>query len=94
MGSDLLHGKIIYTLFQERTRVYYFNLGLTLGSARYIATGRSLTSMSSNFVDLYTKFARSVDPKHSRTRANAPHPPFVHGSHPARLPLPAVAALF
>jgi hypothetical protein len=39
--------------------VYYFNLGLTLGSARYIATGRSLTSMSSNFVDLFTKYARS-----------------------------------
>ena len=51
--------KILCTVFVERTRAYYLHQGLILGSARYIATGRSFTSMSSNFLQLYTLYARS-----------------------------------
>ena len=55
---QLLGMKFLFTLFQERTRAYYLNQGLTLGSARYIATGRGYT-MSSNFLMLYDRYARS-----------------------------------
>ena len=48
--------KILFTVFVERTRAYYLHQGLILGSARYIATGRSFTSMSSNFLQLYTLY--------------------------------------
>ena len=57
--GQLLSGKILFTLFQERTRVFYLNTGFTLGSARYVATGRSFVTMSSNFVLLYSLYARS-----------------------------------
>ena len=52
IGAQLLGFKFLFTIFQERTRAYYLHQGLTLGSARYIATGRGYT-MSSNFVKLF-----------------------------------------
>ena len=58
IGAQLLGFKFLFTIFQERTRAYYLHQGLTLGSAQYIATGRGYT-MSSNFVKLFSWYARS-----------------------------------
>ena len=58
IGAQLLGFKFLFTIFQERTRAYYLHQGLTLGSAQYIATGRGYT-MSSNFVNLFSLYARS-----------------------------------
>ena len=56
--QQLLGFKFLFTIFQERTRAFYLHQGLTLGSARYIATGRGYT-MSSNFLLLYDRYSRS-----------------------------------
>ena len=59
IGWQILTGKLFYTVFQERTRAYYMHNGLTLGSAKYVATGRTLVSMSSNFVLNFSLYTRS-----------------------------------
>ncbi|KAL1498898.1 hypothetical protein AB1Y20_013420 [Prymnesium parvum] len=50
--------KLLYTLFQERTRSFYYAQGLQ-GHASYIATGRSHLSMTSDFTTLFKLYARS-----------------------------------
>jgi hypothetical protein len=64
IGAQLLGFKFLFTIFQERTRAYYLHQGLTLGSARYIATGRGYM-MSSNFVlTLTLTLTLTTDPDH------------------------------
>ena len=58
LGTQLACGKIFYSLFLERTRVYYFSRGLSTGDATYIATGRSYSNMTVSFTALFRLYAR------------------------------------
>lgn len=51
--------RFIHAIFADRTRAYYFSRTLLVGSATYIATGRSLAAMTSNFTTLFKLYARS-----------------------------------
>ena len=51
--------KPIFMLFQSRTSMYHLVRGLRLGSASYVATGRSLDSSRSNFTTLFGQYCRS-----------------------------------
>jgi hypothetical protein len=57
--SQTFAGKPLFGLFSMRTNMHYLDLGLRLGQASYIATGRTYTTMISNFTTLYSMYARS-----------------------------------
>lgn len=46
-------------MFLERTRAFAFDQALQLGTAKYVATGRSFTGMTSNFTTMFKLYARS-----------------------------------
>ena len=51
--------KFLFGLFEMRTSMYYLDRGLRLGQAEYIATGRTYSTMNSNFTNLYSLYAHS-----------------------------------
>ena len=57
--SQFFSLKFLFGLFEMRTSMYYLDRGLRLGQAEYIATGRTYSTMNSNFTNLYSLYAHS-----------------------------------
>ncbi|KAL1503395.1 hypothetical protein AB1Y20_011446 [Prymnesium parvum] len=51
--------KPIFSIFQARTSMYYLESGLRTGQADYVATGRTLDTLTANFTTIFATFARS-----------------------------------
>ena len=56
---DVLQFKHLFTIFTERTRDFNFDRGVQYAAASYISTGRTFSSLTSNFVHLYHLYAAS-----------------------------------
>ncbi|KAL3933771.1 MAG: hypothetical protein SGPRY_000135 [Prymnesium sp.] len=57
--SQLLSLRFVHTMFSDRTRAYHFSRTLRIGSAEYIAAGRSFAGMTPSFTALFKQYARS-----------------------------------
>ncbi len=64
----------LYTFFLERSKCYAFDLSVSLGSAKYIATGRSAMALSSesNFTTVFKLCAASSTPSAASTSTPLP----------------------
>lgn len=51
--------RFIHAIFADRTRSFHFAHAIRIGTASYIATGRSFASMTSSFITLFKLYARS-----------------------------------
>ena len=57
--EHMLSLKVCFGLFSMRTAMNYFDRGLRLGEAEYVATGRNYNTMTSNYAMLFSLYARS-----------------------------------
>jgi len=56
---QFLAGSWFFFVFAMQTKAYYFDRSLVLGGAGYIATGRGYQIENTDFITLYTSYARS-----------------------------------
>jgi hypothetical protein len=57
--AGLAPGGPLFFMFHIRTKAYYYDLTLTLGGAKYLATGRGFVLGHTPFVQLFRMFANS-----------------------------------